>query len=216
MADFIPDMTSNTAPSGTASASTALSATYAAWKAMDNDNATWWSTTSAGKYPSWLMYDWGVYNTKIINSYTVRARDGADQTGAPKTFKLQGFDGSTYTDLDTRASETGWAAGEQRTYAFSNTTAYRGYRLYITDNNGGTYTEVAEFELLSDVSRVRVELAGVQVVCTVPRAHIDSAGVQVVCKDPKTRVDLAGIQVLWNEYVEAGGAIPAMWLGVHF
>jgi hypothetical protein len=206
MADAIPTMTSNTAPSGTASASTQLSATYYAYKALDDDTATWWSTTSAGVVPCWLMYDWGPYNTKIVTSYTITARGGGgNQKGAPKTFKLQGYNGSTYTDLSTPSDQTSWGDGEQRTFNFTNTTAYRGYRLYITANNTGTYTEIAEFELiLSATPLPRVELGGVQVVATAPAARIEVAGVQVVATAPACRIELAGVQVIWDE---SGGGL---------
>jgi hypothetical protein len=193
-ADAIPTMTSNTAPSGTASASSSLSSTYYPWKALDDDADTWWSTTSAGAATCWLMYDWSAYNTKIVTSYTITARNGAgNQDGAPKTFKLQGYNGSTYTDLSTPADQTAWGDGEKRIFSFANTTPYRGYRLYITAHNGGTYTEIAEFELILGDPVVRIELAGVQVISAWPQA----------------RVELGGIQVLW--YGTGGGVSVRDW-----
>ncbi len=182
MADGIPTMTGNTTPSGTASASTALSATYAAWKAMDDDTATWWSTTAAGVTPCWLSYSWGNLNTKIITSYTVRARSGAgNQDGAPNAWTFQGYNGSTWTTLDTQSGQSAWGDGEQRTFSFSNTTSYQSYRLSITANNGGTYTEIAEVEMVLGDPRCRIELAGVQ----------------ILCRDPRCRIELAGVSVAW-------------------
>jgi len=205
-ADAIPDMTSNTAPSGTASASTQLSSTYYAWKSLDDAAATWWSTTDAGSGTCWLMYDWGGYNTKIVTSCTITARSGAgNQAGAPKTFKLQGYNGSTYTDLSAPADQTAWGDGEQRTFSFANTTAYRGYRLNITADNGGTYTEVAEFELILGAPLARVELAGVQIIGSQPMPRVELAGVQIIGSQPMPRVELAGVQVLG---AGEGGAPP--------
>jgi len=200
MADAIPTMTSNVAPSGTASASSSLSGTYYAYKAMDDNGATWWSTTSAGVTPCWLMYDWGAYQPMIVTSYTITARSGSgNQAGAPKTFKLQGYNGSTYTDLDTPADQTAWGDGEKRTFNFANTTSYRGYRLYVTVNNGGTYTEVAEFELLLGAAKPRLELAGIQALAKDPRCRIALAGIQALAKDARCRIALAGVQVMWVE-----------------
>ncbi len=200
MADKIPVLTSNAAPYGWASASSSFSLTCYPWKAMDDDNSTWWSTTAAGKDNCWLMYDWGPYAPMLVTSFTVRARSGAgNQAGAPKNFKLQGYNGSTYTDLCAPAAQTAWGDGEQRTFSFSNSTLYRGYRLFIVDNNGGTYTEVAEFELLCDVPLVRIELGGVVVMCKAPAAQIQLGGVNVMCKAPAAQISLGGVVVLWDE-----------------
>ncbi len=201
MADAIPTMTSNSAPSGTASASTELSSggvTYSAFKAMDDDNATWWSTTAAGVTPSWLMYQWVADNRKLVTSYTIRARSGAgNQDGAPKTFKLQGYIWPTYTDLDSPADQTGWGDGEQRTFVFSNTTAYQAYRLYVTANNGGTYTEIAEWELLFGPPKCRIELGGLKITCKQPLARIELGGLKITCKQPLARIELGGVRVMW-------------------
>ena len=53
----VPKMTSNTAPSGTAAASTSYGAGYEAWRVFDVDDATRWN--SSGAYPGgseWLRY----------------------------------------------------------------------------------------------------------------------------------------------------------------
>lgn len=55
----VPTMTSNTAPSGTASASTTYASEYAAWKAFDNDDNSLWNSSESTPYPSgieWLRY----------------------------------------------------------------------------------------------------------------------------------------------------------------
>lgn len=64
----VPKMTSYTAPSGTASASTYYVAGYEAWRAFDVDEATYWN--SSGAYPSgseWLRYSFpsDVHITKL-------------------------------------------------------------------------------------------------------------------------------------------------------
>ena len=46
---------------------------------------------------------------------------------------------ATWTVLDERHSETGWAKSESRIYTFTNATPYRTLRLQVLRNNGGNY-----------------------------------------------------------------------------
>ena len=55
--NLIPSMTSNTDPSGTASASTELDGNHAAWKAFDDKAGSYWLPTAADTAP-YLEYDW--------------------------------------------------------------------------------------------------------------------------------------------------------------
>ncbi|MCP4699177.1 MAG: hypothetical protein GY862_20340 [Gammaproteobacteria bacterium] len=68
--DAIPAMTSSSAPGGAASAHNELSASYAAWKAMDDTNAynRYWLGEGL---PGWIEYQFAT--AKIINKYTVSA-----------------------------------------------------------------------------------------------------------------------------------------------
>src|SRR5690606_24520280 len=73
---------------------------------------------------------------------------------APKDYKIQGSnDGSTYTDLHTVVGDTWSKSGEVHTLNFSNTTAYRYYRIHITGRQGGggsdTFVQIAEMTLSS-------------------------------------------------------------------
>jgi len=146
--NLIPDMTSNTAPKGTASASTEFSSTYAAWKAMDKDSTTFWSTTTGGVTPCWLEYEFD--NSIIITKYTITARDTASD-GAPNTWTFEGYNGSTWDTLDTQSSIT-FTNGEKKEYTFSNETDYTRYRIYVTANNGRSSTNIAEMEMMTEAS----------------------------------------------------------------
>jgi hypothetical protein len=142
-------MTSETAPSGNVYKSS-QSGGNNAWQCFDKNIATYWESL-ASSLPTWIAYKFT--SAKILSRYTVTVRSVAAR--APKTFKLQGSNDSTngadgtWEDLDTRLDENTWGSGEKRTYDFVNATAYSMYRLYITANNGDTYMEITEIELMN-------------------------------------------------------------------
>lgn len=138
----IPDMTSNTAPSGTASASTTFTG-YDAFKAMDQDSATYWSTATATP-TGWIAYEWAA--AKKINKYTIKGRADASD-GSPKNWTFEGWNGSAWVVLDTRSNIT-WTNGEKKTFTCSNETSYTKYRINVTANNGRATLNIAEIEMV--------------------------------------------------------------------
>jgi hypothetical protein len=133
MADvqLVPTMTSNTAPSGVASAQNIYNndSTYAAWKAFDNDVNTYWNNLAQGDgggLPVWLKYDFGSANAKIVHSYFMNLYNYSN------SWDFQGSnDNSAWTTLDSQTNQT----GGDHTYNISNTTAYRYYRINFTYSN---------------------------------------------------------------------------------
>jgi hypothetical protein len=145
--DAIPTMTSNTSPSGRASASSELLPTYPAWKAMNDTNEnvfmSWVSAENVG-FPQWLQYQFP--SGKIITSYSITSRNYT-YIFPPKSWVLQGSpNGSSWTDLDTRSGQS-FAQNEKKTYPFSNTNSYAYYRLYITAGSDSTVS-IGEWELM--------------------------------------------------------------------
>lgn len=138
----IPDMTSNTAPSGVASASTTFTG-YDAFKAMDQDSATYWSTATATP-TGWIAYEWAA--AKKINKYTIKGRADASD-GSPKNWTFEGWNGSAWVVLDTRTNIT-WTNGEKKTFSCSNETSYTKYRINVTANNGRATLNIAEIEMI--------------------------------------------------------------------
>ena len=134
---------------GTASASS-VSGTNTADKACDDNIGTFWGNNDA--MPSWWQYDFGSGNSETITKARVY---GSDDWGniayCPKDFKIQGSnDGSGWTDLDTQTGIV-WAVDGWKDFSFTNTTAYRYYRIYITANNDTSdWTLINEVELLAD------------------------------------------------------------------
>lgn len=112
------------------------------------------------KLPVSIDYDFGEGNARVVNMYKIYAGWSAR---APKAWKLYGSDSvaayqSTTDDgwtlIDARDSQTDWQLNskdtgnpaEAHTYYCDNTTAYRYYRLEITEHNGQDYFELVQLE----------------------------------------------------------------------
>lgn len=125
----IPNMTSDIAPSGVASASSAASAAYHGFTSSTND----WRTV-AGQLVGWLRYE---FPQKIaIGRYTIVPYAGTG--GAivnPKRWLFEGSnDGVNWTTLDSQINQTTWTNPVD--YVIPNKKAYLYYRLNIEENNG--------------------------------------------------------------------------------
>lgn len=159
-----PKMTSNTAPSGVAAASSEIAG--GAGPAWGGFNRVAGSTATGNRWISlastltgWLRYDFGAGNAKVINYYGIAAPSAtANVNRAPKTWTFQGSnDGTTFTTIDTQTNAPAFTSGgETRTYQTSNTTAYRYYRINITANQGATdHVSLDEFYLYSTVQNTQ-------------------------------------------------------------
>lgn len=97
-------------------------------KAFDNNASTeWWSYTTP--YPHWIEYDLGSGVTKVAASYAIMGCSNANFLG----WNFQGSnDNSNWTTLDSRTGIS-LLNGSFTTFTFTNSTAYRYYRLLMTD-----------------------------------------------------------------------------------
>lgn len=145
--DQIPTMTSNSAPSGVAAASSEINSSNAAWNAMDENAATKW--TSNGTTTGWISYDFGASNEKVVTRYAITGAVSGQETKSPKTWTFEGSnDNSSWTVLNTQTNVATWTAIEYRMYDIVNTKAWRYYRLNISANEGhATDLSLAEFRL---------------------------------------------------------------------
>ncbi len=133
-----PVMTDYSAPSGTVSAYSELSTSYKAWYAFDNLITSCWIAAHApsGGTPQWLKYDFGSGVTKVITQYIIQNRNNANVM-SPNTWTFEGSnDDSNWDILQTVSSDTNNVQLGRRTFSFTNTTAYRYYRINITARNG--------------------------------------------------------------------------------
>lgn len=131
--NIIPEMTSNTAPSGVARASSVYTSAYEPWQAFNStDTDLYWNAiTNTG----WIEYQFS--EKMIVDKYSLKARQAIEYNDAmPKAWTFEGFDGAAWVVLDTRSAQTAWGINEVRTFLFANTTAYSKYRLNVSVNNG--------------------------------------------------------------------------------
>ena len=130
---LIPTMTSNTAPSGVASASNVYSSDYDAYKAFDDDISTWWDAN--GGVGNWLQYK---FTKKVcVKKLIAKDNNGTNHMGV---FKLQGSnDGSSFTDIATiNAKNT-----NSVTQNIANTNYYQYYRVVsVSDTSGFTLSSL--------------------------------------------------------------------------
>lgn len=141
----IPKMTSNTAPSGIANASGFNASGQDPWKAFDSLANTTWRSKNGDPLPQWLTYEFT--SPIIISAYKVTV--GSTFSYTPKSWTFEGSnDGSNWTILDTRSNITNWTSSKLfELFNFTNMTAYKAYRINITENNGGTFTDIYELEM---------------------------------------------------------------------
>jgi len=108
--------------------------------AFDDDSETLWISF---EYSSYLQYDFGVGNEKIINRYSLTFFYDFD--GFTLNFTLSGSnDEENWTLLDSRLDES---SGSPSIYNFENSTSYRFYRLNLELEGGEEMTGIAVYEM---------------------------------------------------------------------
>ncbi len=126
---LIPTMTSNTAPSGVASASSVFDSETYAYKAFDNDHSTTWHSVENG-IPAWVKYKFPskvcVRKAKIkpfVSSVGTYCRD----------FVIQGSnDDSNWTNLYSGTNPNG--SNADIVVNFANSNKYQYYRCYMPNS----------------------------------------------------------------------------------
>ncbi|MHA6530164.1 discoidin domain-containing protein [Paenibacillus sp. BAC0078] len=134
--NLIPKMTSNTSPSGIASASSEWGTAHQAFSAFDgiiNDRG--WASVQGTPY-GWISYEFP--QVTIVNKYSLLPRvDNIDyKTESPKDWTFEGWNGENWVILDTQKNISGWTQGEPKIFSFTNQIAFIKYRLNISKNNG--------------------------------------------------------------------------------
>ena len=134
--NLVPEMTSNTAPSGIASVDDTTSVGEEAFRAFDRDDSTFWSEAN-GDGVGALTYQFS--SPETVTGYAIRTRSGGTD-GNPSTWTFQGAglagaDDSDFITLDTQSSQS-LAVSTLTSYNFTNTTEYSRYRLNVTASSG--------------------------------------------------------------------------------
>jgi hypothetical protein len=120
-------------------------------KAFDNINATKWLdlvVPNGSANFSWIQYVYPGEETHVVNQYAITSANDAPERD-PQDWRIYGVDGAgNLTLLDTRTNQTFGSRMQKIIFAFTNTTAFRGYRLEITRvANPGTASGVQLAEL---------------------------------------------------------------------
>lgn len=157
----VPVMTSNTSPSGEASASS-FQTGYEPFNAFDSvvsftSAANGWISVG-GTTTGWLRYKFVVPKAMIgykIMPQVVSPLGNLSEVvnRCPKDWTFEASnDGLQWTVLDTRSGESTWSVGAFNEYRFQNSTPYQEYRINVTLNNGSTqYVGIGEMQLMSSI-----------------------------------------------------------------
>lgn len=124
--------------------------------AFDNDTTHYGWANEGNGLPSWLAYNFGTGNSKVVNAYSIY--NSCEQEGGwcddgynPSAWAFQASNNdTTWITLDTVASAS-IVIGTKSVFQISNPTAYRKYRLYFTNSDDGDYVRVTEVELLQNL-----------------------------------------------------------------
>lgn len=148
-------MTSNVLPSPFVASASTNHIQLLPWMAFDNTLGILGYWVTNGVSTGWLTLDIGSGNSEILVGYTIYVNTIPEPNRAPKDWTVEGsntgaFAGEEVT-LDTVTGEVSWGSGEGRTFTCDvATTAYRYFRINITDNNGDTYLQIGELILYKD------------------------------------------------------------------
>lgn len=159
--NVIPAMTSNTSPSGEASASTVYQDTkYPAYLAFDhisNSISSAW-VCAYGSSTGWLAYEFE--NKKCITKYTLVSRNPVTEiTEMPKTWTFEAYNEETdrWIILDKQTNITMWTIGVKKEFVFSNTSNFKKYRINVSANCDSSHSLViGELEMMETVSPINL------------------------------------------------------------
>jgi alpha-L-fucosidase 2 len=115
-------------------------------KSVDGDSNTKWCVEFKNAPVIWQLET----DSALVpaTSYTlVSANDTPERD--PRSWEFFGSqDGQQWTSLDRQADQAPFPGRQQaKTFTFANTTAYKFYRLSITDNNGDRLVQLAEISI---------------------------------------------------------------------
>lgn len=107
---------------------------------VDNKCSTWGSALALTVF---------IGGKRVLSGYSIKIPDESLTDRAPKAWTVSGSnDGSSWTTVDTVTNQTGWSQNEKRDFTCDTaTTAYRYFKLDITENNGGAVTAIGEVYL---------------------------------------------------------------------
>ena len=131
---------------GTATASSEGSIAEGANQAFDGNVGTKWYAGD-GVPTGWLAFQFSGTSAHVVTSYSLTSANDVPERD-PAAWQLEGSnDGSSWTTLDQRKSESFAQRNQTKSYPCSGSTAFRRYRLEILGNSGGNEVQLAELVL---------------------------------------------------------------------
>ena len=120
----------------------------------DGVDAGWFVPFPAGSSGEWVQYDFGAGNEKTIEQYVLYWHSYVYQNPTQWTFEGSN-DASSWTVLDTQ-TETHDPSGTitSKAYEFTNSTAFRYYRINITAVNGDNSLILFEVEMMERLPQI--------------------------------------------------------------
>ena len=140
----VPKMTSNTAPSGKANASSIANATLEAWRAFNKINPSAsdaWVSATGSSTNQWIEYEFTSPVWVYRLSYEERV-EALDQTF--KDSKLQYYNGSTWVDAYSFQPQK--TSGLQKFTVASDTGKHTRWRVFVSNVWGGVAAACGELE----------------------------------------------------------------------
>lgn len=158
-AEITPTMTSDTTPSGVASASS--EAVFGeAYRAFDNASLGWRVT---GGREGYIQFDFNAANPNMLcNAYEIVA-DNINSFTAPQSWALSGSNdgGNNWTYIDSRTGEIFIKNFQRKYYEFSNNNLYNILRLVVFSSTGASATlSTLAIQELNLLKRTRVTVFG--------------------------------------------------------
>ena len=148
--NMVPDMTSDTAPSGTVING---GGSTPGWNAFDRDISTEYRQSIEDPTP-FVGYDLGAGNSKTAVGYGLRMRATAGSHGLSK-WRFEGqVDGSSdWVTLDSQIKTAGWGHREKIYFPINNDNVFRKYRVYwegsdFSGTGSGTNSGLSELAIL--------------------------------------------------------------------
>jgi fibronectin type 3 domain-containing protein len=207
----------NVAPGSTTSAHAGSGGgTEGSDKAIDGNMNTKWYTGGNTGSAGWLQVDFGMGNAQVVTRYDLTSAN--DVPGRdPKNWQMLGSnDAVNWTTLDMRTGETFATRILTKQYTFTNSTAYRYYKLEILSNFSGSAVDgiqLAEWALISQGSEPPPSDTTPP---AAPTGLSATGGDQVVALDwaDNTEPDIARYTV--HRSTTSGGPYTAIATGVTF
>jgi hypothetical protein len=213
----IPVLVNVTPGSATSAHAGSGSGTEGSDKAIDGNTGTKWFT-GGGSASGWLQIDLGAGNAQtVVRCDLTSANDVPNRD--PKNWQVQGSnDATNWTTLDTRTGEVFATRFLTKQYTFTNSTAYRYYKLNILSNFSGNSADgiqLSEWSLISQGSGLPPSPSDT-VPPSAPAGVVATAEAQVVTLDwaDNTEPDIARYAVYRS--ATGGGPYDAIATGLTF